>query len=178
MIWQAEDAGALRGSRGWLPGTVLVVLAAAAFVACTGEIEGEHSTVTISEARARFTTTDLGAVYFDIHITGVGDVLTGASSEIADGAQLHQVVTEGSTSRMRRVEGGIPIEPSVPVRLEPGGYHVMLLGVDEIPEVNETFEVVLEFERAGRLPVPVRVEAFGSDGRGTGGGRDREGAHE
>ena len=103
----------------------------------------------------------------DIETTGVGDVLVAASSEIADDTQVHEVVTEGSSAMMRPVQGGIPIEAGGRVSLEPGGYHVMLLGLEEIPEVGSTFELVLEFERAGRVSITVYVQEFGGEDAGT-----------
>ena len=158
--WRAPAVASASGGR--LLAAALAILAATLLAACLGTSEtNEHSTITVSDARAQFTTTDLGAVYFDIRVTGVGDRLVAVSSTIAEGAQLHEIVTEGSTSAMRAVEGGIPVDPGGRVRLEPGGQHVMLLGVAEIPEPGETFELVLEFERAGSLTVTVRVEAFG-----------------
>ncbi|MXX19029.1 MAG: copper chaperone PCu(A)C [Dehalococcoidia bacterium] len=151
--------------RAWwrLAAAPLAVLAMGTFVACDDEDDGDS--IEITNARARFTTTDVGAVYFDIRSTGPGDRLVGASAEIAADAQVHEIVSEGGSSMMRAVEGGIPIDPGGHVSLEPGGYHVMVLGVDEIPEPGTTFEVVLEFETAGRMTITVHVQEFG-DGNG------------
>ena len=143
---------------------VLTVVVIGLLVACDDD---DHSTsIAITNARAQFTTTDLGAVYLDIETTGVGDVLVAASSGIADDTQVHEVVTEGSSAMMRPVQDGIPIDAGGRVSLEPGGYHVMLLGVEEIPEVGSTFELVLEFERAGRVTITVHVQEFGGEDAG------------
>ena len=152
--------------RSWwrlLPAVLTVVVGL--LVACDDD---DHSTsIAITNARAQFTTTDLGAVYFDIETSGVGDVLVAASSGIAADTQIHEVVTEGSSAMMRPVEDGIPIDAGGRVSLEPGGYHVMLLGIEEIPEVGSTFELVLEFERAGRVSITVHVQEFGGEDAGT-----------
>ena len=145
----------------------LAVLALGLLVACDdGGAPVDSAGVEIDNARARFTTTDLGAVYFDIRSTGPGDTLVAASAGIAADTQVHEVVTEGGSAMMRPVEGGIPIDPGGHVRLEPGGYHIMLLGVDEIPEVGSSFELVLEFERAGPMTVTVHVQEFGGEDPG------------
>ena len=164
----------LRNSGGRFLVAALTVLALALLVACDDDDEdGGAGSIEVSNARAQFTTTDLGAVYFDLRSTGVGDVLLAASAEIADDTQVHEVVTEGSSAIMREVDDGIVIDPGghvslqpggYHVSLQPGGYHVMLLGVEEIPEIGSTFELVLEFERAGRMTVIVRVQEFGGDG--------------
>lgn len=137
-------------------------LSLCATVACGGD-GGDSGGIVITNARARFTTTDVGAVYLDIRATGGGDTLIAASADIADDTQLHEIATDGGNAMMRAVEGGIPVEPGGGVSLRPGGYHVMLLGVGEIPEVGETFALTLEFERAGRMTVTVEVAAFGED---------------
>ena len=135
-----------------------LVLCAGALAACGDD--GDAPAVVIDNARARFTTTDLGAVYFDVRVTGAGDALVAAGTEIADDAQLHEIATVDGSAMMREVAGGIPIAPGGSVSLRPGGYHVMLLGVAEVPAPGETFALTLEFERAGRVTVDVAVEAF------------------
>ncbi len=144
----------------------LAFLVLGTLLAC-GDDEGDGAaggSIEISNARARFTTTDVGAVYFDIRSTGAGDRLVGASAEIAVDTQVHEIVSEGGSSMMRPVEGGIPIDAGGHVSLQPGGYHVMVLGVEEIPDPGTTFEVVLEFERAGRRTITVHVQEFGEEG--------------
>ena len=135
-----------------------LVLCAGALAACGDD--GDAPAVVIDNARARFTTTDLGAIYFDVRVTGAGDALMAAATEIAEDAQLHKIATVDGSAMMREVAGGIPIAPGGSVSLRPGGYHVMLLGVAEVPAPGETFALTLEFARAGRVTVDVAVEAF------------------
>ena len=170
---RGSGSGPIVGA-GWLRpfAAALAVVAFPLVVACDGEDEEEPEhggSIEVVDARARFTTGDFGAVYFEVHSEGLEDTLLSASAKIADDTQLHAVVTEGASSSMQRVEGGIPIDAGGHITLQPGGYHVMLLGVEEIPEVGSTFELVIEFERAGRVTVTVEVEAFGG-----GAGMDHE----
>ena len=136
----------------------LAVLACALLAACG---DGDGAAIEVSNARARFTTTDVGAVYLDIRSTGADDRLDAASADLAADVQVHEVVREGGSSMMRPLAGGIAIAAGGSVSLEPGGYHLMLLGVAEAPEAGDTFELALQFERAGRVAVTVTVEAFG-----------------
>ena len=138
----------------------LAILACALLAAC-GEDSDDANGIEVSNARARFTTTDVGAVYLDIRGTGADDRLVAASADIAAEVQVHKVVSEGGSSRMRLVADGIAVAAGGRVSLEPGGYHLMLLGVAEVPEAGDTFELALQFERAGRVAVTVTVEAFG-----------------
>ena len=138
----------------------LAVLACALLAAACGD-DADASAIEVSNARARFTTTDVGAVYLDIRSTGAGDRLVAASADLAAEVQVHEVVREGGSSRMRPVTDGITVAAGGRVSLEPGGYHLMLLGVAEVPEAGDTFTLALQFERAGRVTVTVTVEAFG-----------------
>lgn len=142
------------------PALAALVLCAGALAACGDDGDGDEPAVVIDNARARFTTTDVGAVYFDVRVTGAGDALVAAAAEIAEDAQLHEIATVDGSAMMREVAGGIAIAPGGSVSLRPGGYHVMLLGVAEPPAPGETFALTLEFERAGRVTVDVNVEAF------------------
>jgi copper(I)-binding protein len=44
-------------------------------------------------------------------------------------------------------------------KLEPGGYHLMLMGVTKMPAVGETVELTLTFEKAGDVVVQAEVRA-------------------
>lgn len=57
---------------------------------------------------------------------------------------------------MREV-AAIPVPAGEEVRLEPGGYHVMLLGLTEPLLAGDTFEIELEFETAGTQTVTAEV---------------------
>lgn len=138
----------------------LAALACALLAAC--EVEDARS-IEITNARARFTTTDVGAVYFDITAEGADDRLLAASTDIAAEVQIHEVVSEGGSSMMRPVADGIAVEAGGSVSLEPGGYHLMLLGVAEVPEPGTTFGLTLQFERMGRITITVTVEALGGE---------------
>ncbi len=151
-------SGAARTWR-WLLAALIPVSAIALLAAC----DDDWSSIEITNARARFTTTDVGAVYFDITAEGADDRLIAAASGIAADVQVHEVVSEGGGSMMRPVADGIAITAGGTVSLEPGGYHLMLLGVGEIPVPGDSFELTLQFERAGRIAVTVTVEAFGGD---------------
>lgn len=45
------------------------------------------------------------------------------------------------------------------VRLEPGGYHLMLMDLTEMPAVGSTVELTLTFETAGDVVVQAEVRA-------------------
>ena len=57
---------------------------------------------------------------------------------------------------MQEVES-IPLPAGETVKLEPGGYHIMLLDLAEPLEEGMEFELTLTFEQAGELTVTVTV---------------------
>ena len=101
-----------RGTR-WVAAVSLLGLVPGMLLACGGDEGGDvgGGAIEVSNARAQFTTTDVGAVYFDIRSTGAGDRLVGAAAEIADDTQVHEVVSEGGSSMMRPVGGRYPRRP-------------------------------------------------------------------
>jgi periplasmic copper chaperone A len=68
--------------------------------------------------------------------------------------------------RMREVEGGIPLPPGETVQLQPGGFHIMLLGLGQGLTAGSSVPLTLTFEKAGGVQVDVPVEAMGSMGPG------------
>ena len=61
--------------------------------------------------------------------------------------------------RMRPVAGGLVIPPGQTVKLEPGGYHLMIIGPKQAFKVGDHIPATLRFEHAGSLKVEFYVEA-------------------
>jgi len=66
---------------------------------------------------------------------------------------------EGGTAQMRPVEGGVEIKPGETVRLAPGGYHLMFIGLKQPLSEGEQMEGTLQFKDAGTVPVRFHVQA-------------------
>ena len=63
----------------------------------------------------------------------------------------------GGAMTMQQVES-IPLPAGETVRLEPGGYHIMLLELVEPLEEGQTFDLTLEFESSATQTVTVTVQ--------------------
>jgi copper(I)-binding protein len=93
-------------------------------------------------------------------IVNGGDVdeeLLSVDSEVAENIELHKMENRDGMMRMQKVDY-IMIAPGTEVKLEPGGLHVMLIGLtDEIKE-GGTVELTLNFESGATLNVsaPIR----------------------
>lgn len=83
--------------------------------------------------------------------------LTGADCDRARMTQLHRtVIDESGMARMGEVES-VEVPAGGELVLEPGGYHLMLIGVGPLAE-GDTLDVVLRFDETDPLTVraPVR----------------------
>lgn len=101
------------------------------------------------------------AVYLVLRNRGrEGDRLIGARTDVARTVELHHSSIEDGIMRMRQVDA-VEVPARGEARLEPGGYHIMLIGLVRGLEVGDRFEVTLEFEKSGARVVEVVVERRG-----------------
>ena len=94
--------------------------------------------------------------------SGTADRLTGASSNVADKLQIHEMSVVNGVMQMRELADGLPVPADGSVVLKPGSYHVMLIGLKQPLTVGETFPLTLKFEKAGTISVTVAVQAIGA----------------
>jgi copper(I)-binding protein len=98
------------------------------------------------------------AAYLTIVNTGAdADRLTGAESDVAEAVELHQTVMKDNVMSMSAVDA-IEVPANGQVDLEPGGYHVMLVGLKQGLNVGDTVKLTLVFEKAGRIDVQAQVK--------------------
>ena len=83
------------------------------------------------------------------------DALVGVSTAVAEMVEIHRTTTMSGMTGMQPVEA-IHIPAGGTVTLEPGGFHLMLMGVDELT-VGDTVELELTFEQAGKVVVTAEV---------------------
>jgi periplasmic copper chaperone A len=124
-----------------------------------------NSSITVEQPWARATPTGAktGAVYMTLdNKSGTADRLTGASSDVADKLQIHEMNVENGVMQMREVPGGLPIPAGGSVVLKPGSYHVMLIGLKKPLTAGEKIPMTLTFEKAGNISVTVPVQAMGA----------------
>lgn len=103
----------------------------------------------------------VSAVYMTIENKGENDNLVGLSSEIAETAELHtSKVDDNGVATMEMIKVlEIPSDGSV--KLEPGGMHIMLIGLKESLVGKEAVNIKLEFDKAGIVVVEVPVKKSG-----------------
>ncbi|MFN0043284.1 MAG: copper chaperone PCu(A)C [Alphaproteobacteria bacterium] len=120
--------------------------------------EFKHGELRIAHPWARATTIDRTAAYLQISNVGSeGDRLLGAEAEIAERVELHMTKTESGVARMLPVDA-IAVPARKTIALEPGGYHIMLVGLKRKLAANDTVPLTLVFERAGKVAVQLAVQ--------------------
>jgi periplasmic copper chaperone A len=143
---------------------VAAVLCALAGVARAGSTASVGA-ITIRDpwARASMGQAGTSAVYMTLEARGdEGDRLVAAASPLAASAALHTHIVEGGVAKMRPV-AAIEIAPGAPTVLEPGGLHIMLVGLDQKLVEGGTLPLTLTVEHAGsiELEAPIRGMAAG-----------------
>ena len=84
------------------------------------------------------------------------DRLLAVQSEIAEVAELHEVVKKGSMSSMQLVPH-IVIAAHGTTELKPSGLHIMLINLKVVPKEGEQIALTLIFEHAGEVKLMANV---------------------
>jgi copper(I)-binding protein len=135
------------------------LLGAAAISILASSVLADSSPIVASDAWARPTLagTRTGAVYLMLSNRGSApDHLVGVSTPVADRAELHEDMTENGMMSMKPVPD-LALAPGGSAAIEPGRYHIMLIGMRKSVNVGESFPITLTFATAPPLEVTVAV---------------------
>lgn len=102
-----------------------------------------------------------GVVYLSITATGAPDTLTGAASPVAQRVELHESFDDHGVMKMRPI-ASLAVVPGKPVALQPGGYHIMLIGLVHALMEGDEFPITLHFAKAGAVTATVSVQKAGA----------------
>ena len=98
-----------------------------------------------------------GVVYFAITNRGSReDTLVAASTPMAASVEFHESRTVGGLMQMRQL-AVVKCPAHATVKIEPGGVHVMLIGLRAPLAPGTDFPLTLRFATAGELTVQVHV---------------------
>ena len=120
--------------------------------------------IAVTRAWSRATMANgMGVAYLTITASGAADALVGVSTPVASKADLHESFEEGGVMKMRPV-ASLAVTPGKPVVLQPGGYHIMLMGLTHALKEGDTFPLTLQFAKAGAITVTATVGKAGASG--------------
>ena len=163
--------------------TLVTLIAVVTLAACNGNATGDDISVRDAWARptaaqpkatptgemengAAMTSTNsmgsgpVSAAYMVIeNETSAADKLIGVSCNVADMAEIHETkqTSDGMTS-MQPVQGGLQIPAQGSVTLQPGGYHIMLMGLHQNLVVGQAFSMTLKFQSGKQMTINVPVK--------------------
>ncbi|TLP44781.1 copper chaperone PCu(A)C [Cohaesibacter sp. CAU 1516] len=119
--------------------------------------------ITVSDPFARATAgkAKAGGGFLMITNKGEADRLVAAHADVSATTELHTHIHEGNVMKMRQVEA-IDVPANGEVALQPGGFHVMFMGLNGPLKKGETFPLELTFEKAGKVTVDVSIASIGA----------------
>ncbi len=142
----------------WVFRAVLAIAMFVAVPALAGEIQ-----ITEAWTRAMLPGPPIAGGFMSIANDGRGDVrLTSASSPRAAEVQIHEMAINDGVMTMRPLPNGIAIGADETVRLEPGGLHLMFMGVTDRFTEGESVPVTLEFADGSRIEIELTVLEAGA----------------
>ncbi len=130
-----------------------------ALFTCLAPAAWAEGTITVAHSKAFETAPSAmaGGGFMEItNTSSIDDFLVGVQADFPR-VELHTTEFTDGVARMMHLDG-IPVRAGETVVLEPGGLHVMFMGLQGDPfEVGETIEATLVFENAGEIPVTFDV---------------------
>lgn len=140
------------------PVAVLLSLIGCAVAAEEGDLR-----ITQAWTRATLPAAKVAAGYVTIENQGSEpDRLVAVEADFSDAAEIHEMTMKDGVMKMRPLAEGLDIPPGQSVALEPGGYHLMFMGLEQPLVQGETVDMTLMFEQAGRLEISLSVAAMGA----------------
>ena len=99
---------------------------------------------------------DMGGAFLNVdNETGRDDVLLGGSTPVADHVEIHTHINENGVMKMRQVKEGVVLPKNKEVKLEPGSYHIMLMGLKAPLKEGQKFKLTLKFKNSKPQTVTV-----------------------
>lgn len=136
---------------------------------CSAESENENGNTNVVLGKYEFedgwarpgAEGENSSVYITItNGTATDDTLVSVSSEAAEEAELHESYDAGDETTSMRPAGKQAIDSGNKLRMEPGGLHIMLTGLQEDLAIDDSVSVSLEFSHVGteNITVPVQID--------------------
>ena len=97
----------------------------------------------------------VGGGYLTLRSVGA-DRLLGGSTPAAERVELHSMAMVGDVMKMRQLDA-LALPAGRSVKLEPGGMHLMLVGLKAPLKVGDKLALTLKFEKAGEVRAELTV---------------------
>jgi len=155
-------------ARKWLPAAALALALALAHAAAPAQVKVDNPWV-----RGAIPGQVATGAFFDI-TSGRDATLVKAESPVAAIVEVHEMQMKGNVMTMRPVQR-MDLPAGKPVRLAPGGFHLMLLDLKQPVKNGETVPLTLTIEYADKKRETVEVRA---EVRGLGTSQEQQHQHQ
>ncbi|SMY35504.1 copper chaperone PCu(A)C [Photobacterium andalusiense] len=147
---------------------ILIALFASAIITMPITVTATTIEIAYPWSKAVPPTSNVAAAFLSIiNHSDVDDTLIAARSPIAQIVELHTQNNNNGLIQMRQVET-INVAAEQQQQLAPGGLHIMLFNLIEVPTIDSHFPLTLTFKHAGEITVNVAVKATTYSGNNNG----------
>ena len=122
--------------------------------------------LTIAGAFTRATLPNAPVAGGFLTVTNAGaqdDTLIAVETPAAKEGQIHEMAMDGDVMKMRQLADGLVIPAGETVVLEPGGYHLMFMGLTGPIAEGDAVPVKLTFEKAGTITLNLIAAGSAAD---------------
>lgn len=141
--------------------TLLLVAVLIGLITPAAAEEFKVGALTIDNPWARASTGPVAGAFLTIQNSGDADRLVAIGSDAASQVQVHVTEKQGDVMKMRAVDAvDVPAHGSV--ALQPGGMHIMLIGLKGPLQAGAQVPLTLRFEKAGEVHLTATVQAPGA----------------
>jgi copper(I)-binding protein len=115
-------------------------------------------------SRATLPGAKVAAGYLTVKNAGSApDRLISVTADIAGKGEIHEMTVKDGVMTMRPLADGLEIPAGGEVKLEPGSYHIMFVGLKAPAVEGVKFPGTLTFEKAGTVKVEFAVDKAGGE---------------
>jgi copper(I)-binding protein len=115
-------------------------------------------------SRATLPGAKVAAGYLTVKNAGSApDRLISVTADIAGKGEIHEMTVKDGVMTMRPLADGLEVPAGGEVKLEPGSYHIMFVGLKAPAVEGVKFPGTLTFEKAGTVKVEFTVDKAGGE---------------
>lgn len=103
----------------------------------------------------------VSAAYLEVKNKGAADKIVSANCDCAKATELHNVKMIDGAMKMYQVQA-MDIPADGELKLKPGSYHIMLIGLNRPLVAGEALPIKVKFEKAGEVILQAKVKDKGA----------------
>ncbi len=145
-------------------GVLAAIIATSGIASAMGEHGHKAGDLVIGEAKIRATVGSMTATGGYVTITNNGksdDRLISVSAPFAKMSEIHTMENDDGVMKMRPMPNGAVIPAGGRLMLEPGGKHMMFMGVKDALAPDSEYSLTLTFANAGKVVINAIVKRPG-----------------